>query len=89
MRALGGVAIEAPGLEPAALTKAAGVSGVIWWGEGAQARAYAQALARRAGPILPLITDRPDTGHAVQERHCCVDTTASGGNAQLLAEVAG
>ncbi|MEF3047002.1 bifunctional proline dehydrogenase/L-glutamate gamma-semialdehyde dehydrogenase PutA [Pseudotabrizicola sp. L79] len=89
VRALGGVAIEAPGLEPAALTDAAGVSGVIWWGEGAQARAYAQALARRAGPILPLITDRPDTGHAVQERHCCVDTTASGGNAQLLAEVAG
>ena len=55
----------------------------------AQARGYARALAQRKGPILPLITDHPDHGHAVQERHTCIDTTASGGNAQLLAEVGG
>ncbi|WP_412509698.1 hypothetical protein, partial [Roseovarius sp. SYSU LYC5161] len=36
------------------------------------------------GPILPLITGMPDTGHACHERHVCVDTTAAGGNAALL-----
>jgi len=53
-------------------------------GDEADARAYADALARRAGPILPLVTGRPDTGHALLERHVCVDTTAAGGNAALL-----
>ena len=47
------------------------------------------ALAQRAGPILPLIGGAPDAGHARLERHVCIDTTASGGNAQLLAEVSG
>ncbi|EKD61282.1 MAG: Delta-1-pyrroline-5-carboxylate dehydrogenase, partial [uncultured bacterium] len=35
----------------------------------------------------PLIGGMPDAGHALLERHVCIDTTASGGNAQLLAEV--
>uniref|UniRef100_UPI0026194615 hypothetical protein n=1 Tax=uncultured Roseovarius sp. TaxID=293344 RepID=UPI0026194615 len=60
------------------------LSGALWWGEDRDARAYAQALAERAGPILPLITGMPDTGHALHERHVCVDTTAAGGNAALL-----
>ena len=47
------------------------------------------ALAARRGPILPLIGGMPDAGHALLERHVCIDTTASGGNAQLLAEVSG
>jgi RHH-type proline utilization regulon transcriptional repressor/proline dehydrogenase/delta 1-pyrroline-5-carboxylate dehydrogenase len=46
-----------------------------------------RALARRTGPIVPLVTTAPDTGHACHERHVCIDTTAGGGNAQLLAEV--
>ena len=49
----------------------------------------AQALAQRPGPIVPLITQTPDRAHALTERHLCIDTTASGGNAQLLAEVSG
>ncbi|WP_103332674.1 bifunctional proline dehydrogenase/L-glutamate gamma-semialdehyde dehydrogenase PutA [Pseudotabrizicola formosa] len=89
VRALGGVAVEVPGLDPAALTGVEGVSGAIWWGDAGVARACARALAARPGPILPLITGRPDVGHVVLERHACIDTTASGGNAQLLAEVAG
>ena len=55
------------------------------WSE-ADARDYALALAEREGPILPLITALPDLGHIAHERHLCVDTTASGGNAQLLVE---
>jgi RHH-type transcriptional regulator, proline utilization regulon repressor / proline dehydrogenase / delta 1-pyrroline-5-carboxylate dehydrogenase len=87
IRALGGVAVEVPGLEPEALAQLEGFSGAIWWGDAATARHHAQALARRSGPILPLVTDEPDAAHATLERHACIDTTASGGNAQLLAEV--
>ena len=85
VRALGGLAIEAPGLAPEALTRLSGFSGALFWGSAP--RPYAQALARRAGPILPLIGGMPDAAHVMMERHVCIDTTASGGNAQLLAEV--
>jgi RHH-type proline utilization regulon transcriptional repressor/proline dehydrogenase/delta 1-pyrroline-5-carboxylate dehydrogenase len=86
IRALGGQAIEAPGLDIAALTRLQGFSGALWWGDAMGARLRVQALAARKGPILPLICDAPDAAHAVLERHICIDTTASGGNAQLLAE---
>ena len=85
VRKLGGLAVEAAGLEPAALTDIAGISGAIYWGEAP--RPYAQALSARKGPILPLIGGLPDAAHVLLERHVCIDTTASGGNAQLLAEV--
>ena len=87
IEALGGQAIAVAGaLDPEALASLRGYSGVLFWGEEAAARAYGEALARREGPILPLITAMPDLGHVVHERHVCVDTTASGGNAALLAE---
>lgn len=88
VRALGGHAVEALGLDPTALTTLGGFSGAIWWGDAETGRAYAQALATRSGPIVLLI-GAPDAGHACLERHLCIDTTASGGNAQLLASVAG
>jgi len=84
VRRLGGHAVECPGLPPAALTSLAGFSGALWWGMPDEGRPHAQALAARPGPILPLIAT-PDAGHARLERHLCIDTTASGGNAQLLA----
>ena len=89
LRALGGVAVEAPNLPAPLLRDEAGISGAVWWGDADTARALARALAARPGPIVPLITGHPDAGHAVLERHTCIDTTASGGNAQLLAEVGG
>jgi RHH-type proline utilization regulon transcriptional repressor/proline dehydrogenase/delta 1-pyrroline-5-carboxylate dehydrogenase len=89
IRALGGHAIEAAGLDPAALSRLDGFSGAIWWGDMDGARIRARVLAARKGPILPLIGTLPDAAHAMLERHVCIDTTASGGNAQLLAEVAG
>ncbi|MCC5955430.1 MAG: bifunctional proline dehydrogenase/L-glutamate gamma-semialdehyde dehydrogenase PutA [Natronohydrobacter sp.] len=82
--ALGGTA-QVQDIPTEKLSDMQGISGVIFWGPEDQARAIAQALAAREGPILPLITDMPDAGHVVLERHLCVDTTASGGNAQLLA----
>ncbi|MDZ4135217.1 MAG: hypothetical protein U1D06_06420, partial [Paracoccaceae bacterium] len=87
VRSLGGVAQEAAALDPAALQSLTGFSGVLWWGGAERARAYATALAARSGPIVPLITGLPDAAHVVLERHVCIDTTASGGNAQLLVSV--
>ena len=85
VRTLGGHPIEAAGLDISALTVLQGFSGAIWWGDAEQARVIAQALAARKGPILPLIGGMPDQAHVLMERHVCIDTTASGGNAQLLA----
>ena len=87
VRALGGHAVEAPGLPPEALASLSGFSGALHWGPADQARPYARAIARRSGPILPLVGTLPDAAHARLERHVCIDTTASGGNAQLLADV--
>ncbi len=89
VRALGGHPVQAPGLAVEALGRLTGFSGAIWWGDAAGARVRAQVLAGRRGSIVPLIGGMPDVGHVVMERHVCIDTTASGGNAQLLAEVSG
>ena len=64
------------------------IGGVLWWGDDATAQDIRQRLAARPGPILPLITGKPSPADVIAERHVCIDTTASGGNAQLLAEVA-
>jgi RHH-type proline utilization regulon transcriptional repressor/proline dehydrogenase/delta 1-pyrroline-5-carboxylate dehydrogenase len=86
VKALGGEAVMADGrLDPKALTTLDAMDGVLFWGDAASARAYARALAERPGPILPLITGMPDAGHVLHERHLCIDTTAAGGNAALLA----
>ncbi|MFD1694004.1 bifunctional proline dehydrogenase/L-glutamate gamma-semialdehyde dehydrogenase PutA [Roseibium aestuarii] len=87
--AMGGNAVAEGGrLAPQDLIGLDGFSAVVWWGDETQARAYAQALSERDGPILPLIAGQPDTGHIFHERHVCIDTTAAGGNAALLAQSA-
>ncbi|WP_136439610.1 bifunctional proline dehydrogenase/L-glutamate gamma-semialdehyde dehydrogenase PutA [Pacificoceanicola onchidii] len=86
VRAMGGQAVAATGtLAPEVLETLGGFSSAIWWGDVENARAYRQALAKRDGAILTLITGAPDRGHARAERHVCIDTTAAGGNAALLA----
>lgn len=88
VRRLGGRAVAAGGaVPPDWLRRAEGFSAVLWWGDAQAARALARALAAREGPILPLVTATPDRAHALVERHLCIDTTAAGGNAQLLAAV--
>ncbi|WP_027244214.1 bifunctional proline dehydrogenase/L-glutamate gamma-semialdehyde dehydrogenase PutA [Leisingera daeponensis] len=82
---LGGTAIEAHGLLGLnQLQTIEGISGVLWWGDDAAGRDIEQCLAKRDGPIIPLIPGKPDRARVLAERHVCVDTTASGGNAQLL-----
>ncbi len=86
VEALGGIAVKATGSIPAhALETLEGFSGVLWWGEGKTSNSIEQALANREGAIIPLIATMPDIGHVSIERHVCVDTTAAGGNAELLA----
>lgn len=71
-------------LEPEILTDLSGFEGVIFWGDVASQRKIRQALAARNGPILPLICSQ-DFSPCMLERHVCIDTTAAGGNASLLA----
>lgn len=85
VRALGGTALELDGtVSPDLLTNGPGYGGVLWWGDTETGRAIESALAQRDGPIIPLIPGQPDITRALAERHICVDTTASGGNAALL-----
>jgi RHH-type proline utilization regulon transcriptional repressor/proline dehydrogenase/delta 1-pyrroline-5-carboxylate dehydrogenase len=85
VEALGGTAIRASGLiDLHRLENIANISGVLWWGAEDTARQIEQHLARRHGPILPLIPGLPDRARVLSERHVCVDTTAAGGNAALL-----
>jgi len=44
-----------------------------------------QALANKTGPLLPLISESADPQRYTMERHLCIDTTAAGGNASLIA----
>jgi RHH-type proline utilization regulon transcriptional repressor/proline dehydrogenase/delta 1-pyrroline-5-carboxylate dehydrogenase len=72
-------------LAPAAIEAGLFVDAVMHFGTEADLKPWRQALARREGAIIPLITRPSDAEHLIRERHVCIDTTASGGNAELLA----
>jgi RHH-type proline utilization regulon transcriptional repressor/proline dehydrogenase/delta 1-pyrroline-5-carboxylate dehydrogenase len=58
---------------------------VALWSDNNDAALARRSLALREGKIIPLICD-DNLGSACRlERHVCVDTTAAGGNASLLA----
>jgi RHH-type proline utilization regulon transcriptional repressor/proline dehydrogenase/delta 1-pyrroline-5-carboxylate dehydrogenase len=84
-RAAGCPAVEAPGVDPEALRDLAPLAIVAFDGDVVAARSYREALAARPGPILPLARRAELHGLCRLERHLCIDTTASGGNATLLA----
>ena len=74
-------------LAPAAIEAGLNVDAVMHFGTDADLKPWRQALARREGQIIPLITCPSDAEHLIRERHVCIDTTASGGNAELLAGI--
>ncbi|MHB1110689.1 MAG: hypothetical protein ACYCZU_10285, partial [Devosia sp.] len=76
-------------LAPAAIEAGLAVDAVMHFGDGAALRPWRQALARRDGPIVPLLGTEAEADRLILERHVCIDTTASGGNAELLAGRAG
>ena len=74
---------------PDALANLPGIAAVACCADRDVLAAMRTALARRPGPILPLIAEASAPERYVLERHLCVDTTAAGGNASLLAEAGG
>ena len=72
-------------LDTSTLSDATGFAAVAYWGPPSTAKQIRAALAQRTGPLLPLITKNDLAQRCVSERHTCIDTTASGGNATLLA----
>ncbi len=72
-------------LDPGALTKAKGFEAVTSEASQATLRDYRKALAERDGALLPLITEVDLPERFIIERHLCIDTTAAGGNASLIA----
>ena len=84
VNAAGGVGVPLPNLDLQALEQLHGFSSVIHWGEAADQRRARQALAKRDGQILPLATGKNITWAITAEQHICIDTTASGGNTELL-----
>jgi len=73
------------GLSLQELETTAGLAGVVYGRGGDMHHAIRIALAARIGPIIPLIDDPLDWRQMLVERALCIDTTASGGNAALLA----
>ena len=76
-------------VSPDALATLEGIAAVACSADPDVLAAVRAALARRPGPILPLIAETATPEQYVLERHVCVDTTAAGGNASLLAEAGG
>ncbi|MEE9333057.1 MAG: bifunctional proline dehydrogenase/L-glutamate gamma-semialdehyde dehydrogenase PutA [Granulosicoccaceae bacterium] len=72
-------------LKRESLTTLEGIDAVALWSNDKDLQLARMALAKRDGALLPLITERDMADRCVIERHVCVDTTASGGNASLLA----
>ena len=67
------------------LKKVEGIEVVAAAGSSDWTHAVRIALSQRDGPIVPLVVDAIAPERYVLERHLCVDTTAAGGNAKLLA----
>ncbi|MCB1971033.1 MAG: bifunctional proline dehydrogenase/L-glutamate gamma-semialdehyde dehydrogenase PutA [Geminicoccaceae bacterium] len=72
-------------LDPVALADGEGIGAIISWADEPRQRAIRKALAARNGPIVPLVDSRNGEEMLSLERHLCIDTTAAGGNASLLA----
>jgi RHH-type proline utilization regulon transcriptional repressor/proline dehydrogenase/delta 1-pyrroline-5-carboxylate dehydrogenase len=58
---------------------------VAFSGQPEAAKKIRQVLAARSGPIVPLVSEVLNPAAYAHERSVCVDTTAAGGNASLLA----
>lgn len=62
---------------------------VAYFGTDEEARKLRVILAQRSGRLIPLSVADDMHQLCMQERHTCVDTTASGGNTTLLASAHG
>ncbi|MHA6298216.1 bifunctional proline dehydrogenase/L-glutamate gamma-semialdehyde dehydrogenase PutA [Devosia sp. CAU 1758] len=67
------------------LRHGAGFDAIAWFGDTGQLKSIRQALSQRDGALLPIVTGPHEIGRLLLERHVCIDTTAAGGNASLMA----
>jgi RHH-type proline utilization regulon transcriptional repressor/proline dehydrogenase/delta 1-pyrroline-5-carboxylate dehydrogenase len=67
------------------LSQLSGIDAVALWSTVDDLKLARRALASRSGPIVPLFATKEMKDLCVHERHICIDTTAAGGNASLLA----
>lgn len=74
-------------VEAAEFAKVKRLAAVAYVGSEAEQLEIRKALSTRAGNILPLITEVIYPAGYVHEKTVSTDTTAAGGNAQLLAEI--
>ncbi len=72
-------------LELRDLSNLRGVHAVMSWAQDDVQRAVRRALADRDGALISLVGESGLAERLHVERHLCVDTTAAGGNASLLA----
>ena len=61
------------------------IDAVMSQAQNEQLSAYRIALADREGKLIPLICEIDALDRLIVERHLCIDTTAAGGNASLIA----
>ncbi len=71
--------------DPALIADLKGFDAAVLWSDNDEARAIRTALADREGMLIPLIQTADVASVCIKERHICIDTTAAGGNASLLA----
>ncbi|MEM8978635.1 MAG: bifunctional proline dehydrogenase/L-glutamate gamma-semialdehyde dehydrogenase PutA [Pseudomonadota bacterium] len=83
----GARAVMAPDLSVDAVAHLSGMAGVVCFAPDVDLCKLRQALAARDGALVPLFAEADFATWCSQERHMCIDTTASGGNAALLAAV--
>ena len=74
-------------VDTVALRALQGIAAVAAAGASEWTRELRAALAQRSGAIIPLENQIIAPERYVLERHLCIDTTAAGGNASLLASV--
>ena len=73
-------------LDLPALTTSDSFDAVACFADDADLRPIRRALSLRQGALLPLLTSADEAGRLLLERHVCIDTTAAGGNASLMAQ---
>ena len=72
-------------VEAATLSEIGTFDAVMSQAHDEQLSAYRLALAEREGKLIPLICEIDALDRLIVERHLCIDTTAAGGNASLIA----
>ncbi|MEP4637267.1 MAG: bifunctional proline dehydrogenase/L-glutamate gamma-semialdehyde dehydrogenase PutA [Yoonia sp.] len=80
-------AILPDGITPDALTALTGLDAVVSYADEETLKSYRASLAARDGKLIPLFAEKDLNERCRLERHICIDTTAAGGNASLLASV--